>query len=47
MFVLDNEGYRICAKYYDKSYPTLEAQTALDRKLFAKTKNMGSKTDGL
>ena len=46
MFVLDNEGLRICAKYYDKTYPTLVEQTELERKLFSKTKNMNTRSDG-
>ncbi|DAZ94786.1 TPA: hypothetical protein N0F65_002399 [Lagenidium giganteum] len=39
VFILDSDGNRVCAKFYDKSYPTLKDQTALEKKLYMKTKN--------
>ncbi|GLE10027.1 hypothetical protein PINS_up022001 [Pythium insidiosum] len=39
IFVIDSDGNRVCAKYYDKSYPTAKDQLALEKKLYMKTKN--------
>nr|CCA24561.1 coatomer subunit zeta1 putative [Albugo laibachii Nc14] len=43
--VLDSEGTRVCAKYYDKSYPTLKDQLALEKKLHSKTKNSNARAE--
>ncbi|OQS04597.1 coatomer subunit zeta-1 [Thraustotheca clavata] len=46
IFVLDGEGNRLCAKYYDRaSYPTLKDQTTLEKKIWAKTKNMNARME--
>nr|CDS33736.1 coatomer protein complex subunit zeta 1 [Hymenolepis microstoma] len=37
ILLLDNEGKRIVAKYYDNSFPTTKAQLDFEKKLFAKT----------
>ncbi|TYZ62930.1 hypothetical protein PybrP1_003310 [[Pythium] brassicae (nom. inval.)] len=39
IFILDSDGNRVCAKYYDKSYPMAKDQLALEKKLYLKTKN--------
>ncbi|KAJ0407996.1 hypothetical protein P43SY_000200 [Pythium insidiosum] len=39
IFVIDSDGNRVCAKYYDKSYPGAKDQLALEKKLYMKTKN--------
>lgn len=46
LLVLDGEGNRVCAKYYDKSYPTLKEQLELESNLYKKTKNMPTRLDG-
>lgn len=46
IFVLDSDGNRVCAKYYDKSYPTLKEQLALEKKLYLKTKNSTARIEG-
>lgn len=46
IFVVDSEGNRVCAKYYDKSYPTLKDQLALEKKLYLKTKNSNARLEG-
>jgi len=35
--ILDNDGNRILAKYYDDTYPTAKEQKAFERNLFNKT----------
>ncbi|KAE8911858.1 hypothetical protein PF005_g4703 [Phytophthora fragariae] len=45
IFILDSDGNRVCAKYYDKSYPTQKEQLALEKKLYAKTKNATSRVE--
>ncbi|ETK92475.1 hypothetical protein F441_04269 [Phytophthora nicotianae CJ01A1] len=45
IFILDSDGNRVCAKYYDKSYPTQKEQLALEKKLFAKTKNSSARME--
>lgn len=46
IFILDSDGNRVCAKYYDKSYPTQKEQLDLEKKLYAKTKNATSRVEG-
>jgi hypothetical protein len=46
IFILDSDGNRVCAKYYDKSYPTQKEQLALEKKLYAKTKNSNARLEG-
>lgn len=46
IFILDSDGNRVCAKYYDKSYPTLKDQLALEKKLYLKTKNSTARLEG-
>ena len=46
IFILDSDGNRVCAKYYDKSYPTQKEQLALEKKLFTKTKNANARLEG-
>ncbi|KAL3671540.1 hypothetical protein V7S43_003459 [Phytophthora oleae] len=45
IFILDSDGNRVCAKYYDKSYPTQKEQLALEKKLYAKTKNSNARLE--
>ena len=47
IFILDSDGNRVCAKYYDKSYPTQKEQVALEKKLYAKTKNVNARLEGV
>ena len=44
---MDSDGNRVCAKYYDKSYPTQKEQVALEKKLYAKTKNANARLEGV
>ncbi|KAJ0411461.1 hypothetical protein ATCC90586_008510 [Pythium insidiosum] len=44
--VLDHDGNRVCAKYYDKSYPGAKDQLALEKKLYMKTKNSNPRLEG-
>lgn len=46
IFLLDSDGNRVCAKYYDKSYPTAKDQLALEKKLYLKTKNSNPRLEG-
>lgn len=46
IFILDSDGNRVCAKYYDKSYPTAKDQLALEKKLYLKTKNSNPRIEG-
>lgn len=46
IFILDSDGNRVCAKYYDKSYPTAKDQLALEKKLYLKTKNSNPRLEG-
>ncbi|RLN89289.1 hypothetical protein BBJ28_00014016 [Nothophytophthora sp. Chile5] len=46
IFILDSDGNRVCAKYYDKSYPTQKEQLALEKKLHMKTKNSNARLEG-
>ncbi|CAK4074891.1 unnamed protein product [Aphanomyces euteiches] len=46
IFVLDAEGNRLCAKYYDRaSYPSLKEQNALEKKIWGKTKTMNARQE--
>ncbi|ETV92515.1 hypothetical protein H310_13198 [Aphanomyces invadans] len=46
IFVLDVEGTRLCAKYYDRvAYPSLKEQTALEKKIWSKTKTMNARQE--
>ncbi|RHY37104.1 hypothetical protein DYB26_009445 [Aphanomyces astaci] len=46
IFVLDVEGTRLCAKYYDRvAYPSLKEQTALEKKIWSKTKSMNARQE--
>lgn len=47
IFILDSDGNRVCAKYYDKSYPTAKDQLALEKKLYLKTKNSNPRIEGI
>ncbi|KAF1334746.1 hypothetical protein FI667_g1578, partial [Globisporangium splendens] len=47
IFILDSDGNRVCAKYYDKSYPTAKDQLALEKKLYLKTKNSNPRLEGV
>uniref|UniRef100_A0A915INZ1 Coatomer subunit zeta n=1 Tax=Romanomermis culicivorax TaxID=13658 RepID=A0A915INZ1_ROMCU len=40
--ILDNDGNRIVAKYYDETYPTIKEQKAFEKKLFNKTQKANS-----
>jgi hypothetical protein len=46
LFILDSDGNRVCAKYYDKSYPTIKEQQALEKKLHLKSKNSTPRVEG-
>uniref|UniRef100_A0A0X3P8C4 Coatomer subunit zeta n=1 Tax=Schistocephalus solidus TaxID=70667 RepID=A0A0X3P8C4_SCHSO len=37
ILILDSDGKRILAKYYDNTFPTLKAQLDFEKKLFSKT----------
>ncbi|XP_078501697.1 coatomer subunit zeta-2 [Lissotriton helveticus] len=37
VFILDNDGHRLLAKYYDDSFPSTKEQTAFEKKVFNKT----------
>ncbi|CAI5745074.1 unnamed protein product [Peronospora destructor] len=45
IFILDSDGNRVCAKYYDKSYPTQKDQLELEKKLHSKTKNSNARLE--
>ena len=45
IFVLDSDGNRVCAKYYDKSYPSSKDQLALEKKIHLKTKNSNARLE--
>jgi hypothetical protein len=47
IFVLDSDGNRVCAKYYDKSYPSSKDQLALEKKIHLKTKNSNARLEGM
>jgi hypothetical protein len=47
IFVLDSDGNRVCAKYYDKSYPSAKDQLSLEKKIFLKTKNSNPRLEGI
>jgi len=44
IIVLDNDGERLCAKYFDQknSFPSLDYQTKFEERLFEKTNNNDS-----
>eukprot|EP00126_Sphaerothecum_destruens_P007373 Sdes_comp19821_c0_seq2m11979 len=37
ILVLDNDGNRLLAKYYDSTFPTLKEQKIFEKNIFAKT----------
>lgn len=37
ILILDNDGNRLIAKYYDSTYPTIKEQKAFEKNLFNKT----------
>ncbi|XP_025773269.1 coatomer subunit zeta-2 [Puma concolor] len=41
VFILDNDGHRLLAKYYDDTFPSLKEQMAFEKNVFSKT----SRTD--
>uniref|UniRef100_A0A452ULG9 Coatomer subunit zeta n=1 Tax=Ursus maritimus TaxID=29073 RepID=A0A452ULG9_URSMA len=41
VFILDNDGHRLLAKYYDDTFPSLKEQMAFEKNVFNKT----SRTD--
>ncbi|XP_077921754.1 coatomer subunit zeta-2 isoform X8 [Halichoerus grypus] len=41
VFILDNDGHRLLAKYYDETFPSLKEQMAFEKNVFNKT----SRTD--
>ena len=47
ILILDADGKRICAKYYNSHYATEKKQLEFEKKLYIKTKNSNSRTDGL
>lgn len=40
--LLDNDGARVFAKYYDDAFPTVQEQKAFEKKLFSKTHRANS-----
>ena len=42
IFILDNNGKRILARYYDDTYPTAKEQKAFEKNTFTKTKKSDS-----
>ena len=47
ILILDADGKRICAKYYNSHYATEKKQLEFEKKLYIKTKNSNTRTDGL
>ena len=50
LFILDNDGKRLLAKYYDDTYPTAREQKAFEKNVFQKTRKSDSEIalmDGL
>lgn len=43
--ILDLDGRRVCAKYFDQKLSKEEQQRQFEAKIFAKTKNMGSQQE--
>ncbi|GCB86349.1 hypothetical protein scyTo_0027024 [Scyliorhinus torazame] len=37
IFIIDNDGERILAKYYDNPYPSVKEQNAFEKNIFNKT----------
>ena len=46
ILILDADGKRICAKYYNSHYPTEKKQLEFEKKLYIKLKNSTTRTDG-
>jgi len=42
ILILDNDGNRLLAKYYDDTYPTVKEQKQFEKKLFEKTQKSDS-----
>uniref|UniRef100_A0A452ULL3 Coatomer subunit zeta n=1 Tax=Ursus maritimus TaxID=29073 RepID=A0A452ULL3_URSMA len=43
VFILDNDGHRLLAKYYDDTFPSLKEQMAFEKNVFNKTSRTDSK----
>ncbi|XP_067168129.1 coatomer subunit zeta-2 [Apteryx mantelli] len=41
LFILDSDGQRLLAKYYDGTFPSPREQAAFERKVFSKTRGVG------
>ncbi|XP_028339756.1 coatomer subunit zeta-2 isoform X2 [Physeter macrocephalus] len=43
VFILDNDGHRLLAKYYDDTFPSMKEQMAFEKNVFNKTSRTDSK----
>ncbi|XP_064380933.1 coatomer subunit zeta-2 isoform X2 [Dromaius novaehollandiae] len=41
LFILDSDGQRLLAKYYDSTFPSAEEQAAFERRVFSSTRGVG------
>uniref|UniRef100_A0A8C3T7B0 Coatomer subunit zeta n=1 Tax=Chelydra serpentina TaxID=8475 RepID=A0A8C3T7B0_CHESE len=46
VLILDNDGDRLFAKYYDDTYPTVKEQKAFEKNIFNKTHRTDSTCPG-
>uniref|UniRef100_A0A8U8CFG6 Coatomer subunit zeta n=1 Tax=Geospiza parvula TaxID=87175 RepID=A0A8U8CFG6_GEOPR len=44
IIILDNDGERLFAKYYDDTYPSVKEQRAFEKNIFSKTHRSDSET---
>ncbi|XP_044539908.1 coatomer subunit zeta-2-like, partial [Gracilinanus agilis] len=42
VFILDNDGHRLLAKYYDDTFPSIKEQKAFEKNVFNKTNRTDS-----
>ncbi|KAK2505547.1 hypothetical protein MC885_019911 [Smutsia gigantea] len=42
VFILDNDGHRLLAKYYDDTFPSMKEQMAFEKNVFSKTSQTDS-----
>jgi hypothetical protein len=46
LVILDGDGNRVCAKYYQKKFPLLADQKKFEAELFRKTRHSNAKVEG-
>ncbi|XP_057357382.1 coatomer subunit zeta-2 isoform X7 [Manis pentadactyla] len=44
VFILDNDGHRLLAKYYDDTFPSMKEQMAFEKNVFSKTSRTDRRT---